>query len=184
MEQYFKVAHVLEEKVSITSMYLAGDAKLWWRTKTKMCKPSIMKWEVLKQELEQFFPCNIAWVARDSLKRLRQTKSVREYIKEFSSLMLDIKDMSEANRLFNFLSSLQPWAQLELRRQCVKDLPVALAVVDRLVDLQIIKTSNGAPTGKTRFVEKSKKKRGKYKDAGEKRAKDANKGEAKVEGTH
>ena len=33
MEQFFKVAHVPDdEKVSITSMYLFGDAKLWWRT--------------------------------------------------------------------------------------------------------------------------------------------------------
>ena len=33
MEQFFKVAHVPDdEKVSITSMYLFCDAKLWWRT--------------------------------------------------------------------------------------------------------------------------------------------------------
>ena len=34
MEQFFKAAHVVdEEKVSITGMYLMGDAKLWWRTR-------------------------------------------------------------------------------------------------------------------------------------------------------
>ena len=34
MEQFFKAAHVLDdEKVFITSMYLFGDAKLWWRTR-------------------------------------------------------------------------------------------------------------------------------------------------------
>ena len=34
MEQFFKAAHVLDsEMVSITSMYLSGDAKLWWRTR-------------------------------------------------------------------------------------------------------------------------------------------------------
>ena len=32
MEQFFKTAHVLgAEKVSITNMYLMGDAELWWR---------------------------------------------------------------------------------------------------------------------------------------------------------
>ena len=31
MEQFFKAAHIPDdEKVSITSMYLTGDAKLWW----------------------------------------------------------------------------------------------------------------------------------------------------------
>ena len=34
MEQFFKAAHVRDaEKVSLTSMYLMGDAKLWWRTR-------------------------------------------------------------------------------------------------------------------------------------------------------
>ena len=34
IEQFFKAAHVPDgEKVSITSMYLTGDAKLWWRTR-------------------------------------------------------------------------------------------------------------------------------------------------------
>ncbi|RWR76338.1 gag-asp_proteas domain-containing protein [Cinnamomum micranthum f. kanehirae] len=34
MEQYFSTAHIpIEERVTITSMYLSGDAKLWWRTK-------------------------------------------------------------------------------------------------------------------------------------------------------
>ncbi|GAV69563.1 hypothetical protein CFOL_v3_13064, partial [Cephalotus follicularis] len=34
MEQYFKAARIPEgEKVTITSMYLTGDAKLWWRTR-------------------------------------------------------------------------------------------------------------------------------------------------------
>ena len=34
MEQFFKAAHVPDgEKVSITSMYLSSDVKLWWRTR-------------------------------------------------------------------------------------------------------------------------------------------------------
>ncbi|KAL0291699.1 UNVERIFIED_CONTAM: hypothetical protein Scaly_2624700 [Sesamum calycinum] len=34
MEKYFQTARIPEaEKVSITSMYLTGDAKLWWRTR-------------------------------------------------------------------------------------------------------------------------------------------------------
>ena len=34
---FFKAAHVPDgEMVSITSMYLFGDAKLWWRTRMGM----------------------------------------------------------------------------------------------------------------------------------------------------
>ena len=33
MEQFFKATHVPDdEKISITSMYLYGDVKLWWST--------------------------------------------------------------------------------------------------------------------------------------------------------
>ena len=59
---------------------------------------------------DQFLPTNIAWVAREALKRLKHTRSVREYIKEFSSLMLDINNMLEEDKLFNFMSGLQGWA--------------------------------------------------------------------------
>lgn len=98
MEQYFKAAHVREEeKVTITSMYLTGDAKLWWRTRVgDDARPEISTWDTLKKEMkEQFLPCNSSWVARDALKRLKHAGSVRDYVKEFSSLMLDIKNMSE-----------------------------------------------------------------------------------------
>ena len=86
---------------------------------------------------DQFLPTNTAWVAREALKRLRHTGSVREYVKEFSSLMLDIKNMSEEDKLFNFMFGLQGWAQTELRRQGVRDLPAAMAVVDCLVDYKM-----------------------------------------------
>ena len=49
---------------------------------------------------------NTAWMARKSLNKLKQTGSVRDYVKEFSSLILDIKDMSEVDKLFNFMSGL------------------------------------------------------------------------------
>src|SRR5262249_7140356 len=145
MEQYFKAARVPEtEKVTLTTMYLAGDAKLWWRSRLdddlSANQPGIISWESLKKELkDQFLPCNTAWVARDALKKLKHTGTIRDYVKEFSSLMLDIKNMSEEDKLFNFLSGLQPWAQVELRRQVVKDLPTTIATADSLVDYMFVK---------------------------------------------
>ena len=70
-------------------------------------RPQITIWETLKKELkDQFLPTNTACVARETLKRLRHTGSVREYVKEFNSLMLDIKNMYEEDKLFNFMSGL------------------------------------------------------------------------------
>ncbi|KAL0373604.1 UNVERIFIED_CONTAM: hypothetical protein Sradi_3276100 [Sesamum radiatum] len=165
METYFQVARVPEaEKVSITSMYLTGDAKLWWRTRfsddASANRDRIETWDVLKKELkDQFMPCNTSWLARESLRKLKHTGTVRDYVKEFSSLMLDVRDMSEEDKLFNFLSGLQTWAQTELRRQGVKDLPSAIAAADRLVDYRV--TSGSDPEKKKKDSGKEKGKSGK-----------------------
>ena len=80
-------------------------------------RPQITTWESLKKELkDKFLPTNTTWLARESLKRLRKTDSVTEYVKEFSSQRLDIRNMSDEDKLFNFISRLQGWAQTELRR--------------------------------------------------------------------
>ena len=155
MKQFFKVAHVPDsEIVSITSMYLSGDAKLWWRTRmgdnAESGRPQIDTWETLKRELkEQFLPTNSSWLARESLKRLKHTSSVREYLKEFSSIMLDIKNMSDEDKLFNFISGLQGWAQTELRRQGVRDPSAAMAAADCLVDYKMSSAINSIGKSKT-----------------------------------
>ena len=95
MEKFFQAAHVAEEeKVQITSMYLTGDGKLWWRTKVEdeeeSGRPQITTWETLKKDIKyQFLPSNASWMARESLKRLKQMGTMRDYVKDFSSLMLD-----------------------------------------------------------------------------------------------
>lgn len=64
METYFQAAHVSEaEKVAITSMYLAGDAKLWWCSRlsddASENREQIETRDSLKKDLkDQFLPCN------------------------------------------------------------------------------------------------------------------------------
>ncbi|RVW49989.1 hypothetical protein CK203_082283 [Vitis vinifera] len=111
LKKFFKAAHVPDsEKVSITSLYLTSDAKLWWRTRiegdAESGKPQITTWETLKNELkDQFIPTNKTWVARESLKGLRHTGSMRDY--------------------------------MELRRQGVRDLLIAMVATDCLVDYKM-----------------------------------------------
>ncbi|KAL0379216.1 UNVERIFIED_CONTAM: hypothetical protein Sradi_3227100 [Sesamum radiatum] len=49
-------------------------------------------------------------------------------------LMLDIRDMSEKDKLFTFMEGLKQWARLELQRQWVIDLGSAMTAVERLTD--------------------------------------------------
>jgi hypothetical protein len=171
MEQYFKAAHIpAEEQVTITTMYLMGDAKLWWRTRledgTNAGKPLIKTWSELREELKvQFLPCNTAWVARDALRKLKHTSTVREYVKQFSSLMLGIKDMSEADKLYNFMSGLQEWAQRELRSQGIQEINAAMAAADRLLDFRQEKDEGER---QPKFKGKGQKNKGKEADAGSK----------------
>ncbi|KAK3224159.1 hypothetical protein Dsin_011184 [Dipteronia sinensis] len=64
----------------------------------------IVTWETLKEELkDQFFPYNKSWLAREFLRKLRHSCFVLKYMKEFSLLLLDINNMSEDRKLFNFM---------------------------------------------------------------------------------
>ena len=71
---------------------------------------------------------------------------MREYIKEFTSVMLEIQNMSDDDKLHNFISGMQGWAQNELRRQNVKDLPRAIAAVDSLVDFRATRPLTDVPS--------------------------------------
>ena len=68
---------------------------------------------------------------------------MREYIQEFSGLMLEIPDMSEKEALFCFLDGLTRWAKLELERRGVKDLATAMAVADSQIEFRRKEPSKG-----------------------------------------
>ena len=64
----------------------------------------------------------MAYLAKKNMKRIKHMGSIREYVKEFSTLMLEIPNMSKEELLFNFIDNLQSWAEQELRRRGVQDL--------------------------------------------------------------
>ena len=70
--------------------------------------------------------------------------------------MLDIRNVSDDDKLFNFISGLQGWAQSELKRQGVCDLPAAMAVADYLVDYKMCSAINTIGKSKTDGGKKGK----------------------------
>ncbi|KAL0449383.1 UNVERIFIED_CONTAM: hypothetical protein Slati_1494700 [Sesamum latifolium] len=122
IEQYFLAVNVEDEtrKVSTATMYFSGDAKLWWRTKYSEIQANQVRldtWALLREAIcEQFFPENVEYNARRALRKLEHSDSVRDYVKAFTALMLDIRDMSEKDKLFTFMEGMKPWARLELQR--------------------------------------------------------------------
>ena len=112
---------------------------------------------MIKEMRDQFLPSNTSWLARDKLKRLRQTGSVREYIKEFTPVMLDIQNMSDEDKLHNFILGIQGWAQKELRRKNVKDLSGVIVVADSIVDFRTTRPTTDVPST-SKFKKKGEKK--------------------------
>ncbi|KAL2531397.1 Uncharacterized protein Adt_04748 [Abeliophyllum distichum] len=140
MEQYFLTANIEDgaSRVTKATMYLDGEAKLWWRTKyvdIQANRVQIDTWDLLKEAIRtQFFPENVEYQAQRALRELKHTGSIWDYVKTFSGHMLDIRDMSEKDKLFTFVEGLKPWARTELQRQKVDDVSTAMGAAECLMD--------------------------------------------------
>ena len=92
--------------------------KVWWRTKyleIQEGKCRINTWEELKQEWKvHFYPENVDYMMRWKLRELRQTRFVQDYVKKFTTIMLDIRDMTKKDKLFAFLDGLSWETVMEL----------------------------------------------------------------------
>ncbi|CAN1260507.1 Transposon Ty3-I Gag-Pol polyprotein [Linum perenne] len=142
MEQYFEAAGLRDDtsKVRTAPLYLIDIAILWWRRRQGDVEKGtcIMNtWDDFKREIKkQFYPENVELEARSRLRRLAHKGAIREYVKEFSELLLEIPDFPDKEALFAFLDGLQPWAKMELQRRGVQDLASAMAVAESLIEFK------------------------------------------------
>ncbi|RVX02929.1 hypothetical protein VitviT2T_020572 [Vitis vinifera] len=140
MERYFEAIALTDEaaKVRTATLYLTDTATLWWRRRFADMEKGICTietWEDFKREIKkQFYPEDVAYLARKNMRCLKHTGSIRDYVKEFSALMLEIPNMTQEELLFNFMDNLQGWAEQELRRRGVQDLATAMAIAESLTD--------------------------------------------------
>ncbi|KAH9610423.1 hypothetical protein KSS87_020161 [Heliosperma pusillum] len=154
LEQYFDALKITEDDMKIKSatMYLAEDAILWWRRrqadeKKGLCH--INTWDDFKGDFKkQFYPDNAEEIALKKLRALKHMGSIREYVKQYSSLLLEIEDMPEHLSFLYFMDGLQRWAEQELKRRNVKTLAEAINVAESLYKLK-------TEPRRDRFVKKS-----------------------------
>jgi hypothetical protein len=73
----------------------------------------------------------------NQLLALKHTCKIQAYIKEFSGLMLEIKDMSEEDRLFHFMNGLQPWVQSDPDARMCKTLVATITTTNKLLDYKV-----------------------------------------------
>ncbi|XP_019058307.1 PREDICTED: uncharacterized protein LOC104816062 [Tarenaya hassleriana] len=137
MEQYFDGAGVTGEmaKVKGAGNYLQDLAQLWWRRTLLDQERRITTWDQFKAALrQQFVPSNARDEIRTRFRRLRQSGSISDYVREFSSLLLELGDVSDQDALFHFKDGLKDFARLEVNRREANTLNAAISVVEGLTD--------------------------------------------------
>ncbi|XP_072083760.1 uncharacterized protein [Arachis hypogaea] len=175
MERYFEGQGVVEEaiKVRTAALYLSDNATLWWRRKCVDMEKgtcNIATWEDFKRELKrQFFPENVVYEARKKLRELKHKSTISDYVKEFTTLTLQIPNLASEDALFFFIDGLQPWAKQELQRRNVKDVDEAIVVAESLTEYhrgdskpKSSSKSSSAKGGGDKGKSFSTKKEGKY----------------------
>ncbi|KAL4278727.1 hypothetical protein GQ457_03G035580 [Hibiscus cannabinus] len=151
LDQYLGALGIVEDasKIQTVSLYLTDTAMLWWRRRRNDIEKgtcTISTFDDFKRELKrQFYPENAEDEARARLRRLKQSGSIRDYIKDFTNLVLEIPDLSDKDSLFNFMDGLQLWAKTELKRRGVQNLADAIAKAESLVDYSNHKESTSKP---------------------------------------
>ncbi|XP_019057348.1 PREDICTED: uncharacterized protein LOC109116424, partial [Tarenaya hassleriana] len=140
IEQYFNSYGVRDDHSRITHAptYFRDLALLWWRrvlADQERGERQINTWAQFKAELRRHFvPTNAGEEARTRFRRLRQTGSIVDYIREFSSLCLELNDLSDRDALFHFKDGLKEFARLEVNRRNAQTLDEAITIVEGLPD--------------------------------------------------
>ena len=144
---------------------------------------TINTWVDFKQELQkQFTPSNVEKEARARLRRLKQLGSIRDYINEFTTFMLEISDMSDNDSLFYFQDNLKDWAKTELDRHGVQTVDDAIAIAESLTEYSTQSKDKKANQGKSGRESRKDKGSNNRKDWGQKKPPSNKNGQGKSEG--
>lgn len=69
----------------------------------------ITPWDEMKKALQTHFsPQDETWDARMKIKHIKQIGSLQVYQQEFSSAVLELPEMAERDKVFNFIIGLKP----------------------------------------------------------------------------
>jgi hypothetical protein len=119
MEDYIHAAKVGRHSImELAQSYLKGYAATWWRTvRQEEGKNHGYTWEFFKERLElEFVPRNFDYISRCKLCDLvnATNENLRQYVRAYVELMLEIQHMHELDRVCQFVMGLLTWAKRKL----------------------------------------------------------------------
>uniref|UniRef100_A0A5K1BG64 Retrotransposon gag domain-containing protein n=1 Tax=Nymphaea colorata TaxID=210225 RepID=A0A5K1BG64_9MAGN len=142
VEYYLDLQGVMGDDLQVKTvvMLLEGDAVAWWKRKRLDIQKGICTihtFDDFQRELRTYFmPPNATRHAYWMVGELKHTGSLRDYVRVYQWVMLDMPDMQEQDKLNWFILGLQSLVQSEVGRSIPETLEDAYVVAERLVDTQ------------------------------------------------
>jgi hypothetical protein len=119
MKDYIHAAKVgRHATMELAQSYLKDYASTWWRTvRQKEGKNHGYTWEFFKEYIElEFIPKSSDYISickfRDFVNATND--NLRQHVRAYSELMLEIQHMHELNRVCHFVMGLLTWAKCKL----------------------------------------------------------------------
>jgi hypothetical protein len=140
MEDYIHATKVgRHSAVKLAQSYLKGYTSTWWRTvKQEEGKTHGYTWEFFKEHIElEFIPKNSNYISRCKLRDLVNTTNdnLRQYVRAYFKLMLEIRHMRELDRVCHFVMGLPTWAKRKLEENWPASLFEAIMKVEGFLDV-------------------------------------------------
>jgi hypothetical protein len=95
-------------------------------------------WEFFKDRIEaEFIPKNSDYISRCKLRDLVNTtnENLRQYVRAYSELMLEVRHMHEMDRVCQFVMGLPTWAKRKLEENWPASLSEAITKVENFSDV-------------------------------------------------
>ena len=114
VENYFDAVGLndVNRRIGFTTTLLEGSANAWWRLKKGEMQAGVVgayhSWGSFKRDFVKFFhPAGMEQAARNTLRNLRQTGRVHNYVKVFQRAMLQVPDMDVGTQVDAFVHGLK-----------------------------------------------------------------------------
>jgi hypothetical protein len=140
MEDYLHAAKVGQHSaVELAQSYLKGYVVTWWRiVKQEEGKSHGYTWEFFKDRVEtEFVPRNSDYISRCKFRDLvnATNENLRQYVRAYSELMLEIQHMYELDRVCQFVMGLPTCAKQKLEENWPSSLSEAITKVEGFSDV-------------------------------------------------
>lgn len=133
-----------ERRIAAAATCLREAAFEWFRSASN--DHPFLSWDDFKAGIRRaFLPPNDQHLFRRQLKLCKQTNSVQDYVFRFRSIMGQITDMAELDKIDHFINGLRPMTASEVKYRCPETLADAIEVAIMFDSARFTEGSRGGP---------------------------------------